>query len=59
MELFFLFLEKKDLVELVLQSNGESGVEAGATASRPNIPASRSWEDTTIRVSDQVPAPDF
>jgi len=41
-------VEKKDLVELVLRENGE-----GASARAP--PTSSSWEDPTIRVSDEVP----
>lgn len=42
-------VEKKDLVELVLQENG------GEAKARVTPPTSSSWEDPTIRVSDQVP----
>lgn len=42
-------VEKKDLVELVLQENG------GEAKARLPPPTSSSWEDPTIRVSDQVP----
>jgi len=45
-------VEKKDLVELVLQTNDD---KAESRRPAPNLPPSRSWEDTTIRVSDQVP----
>ena len=64
------FLEKKDLVELVLQTNGDvsGGVPGGGVHgpgqggggppttdhNRPRVPASNSWQDNTIRVSDQV-----
>jgi len=64
-------VEKKDLVELVLQTNGDAsgGVPGGgvhgpgqggggpATTdhNRPRVPASNSWQDNTIRVSDQIP----
>jgi len=44
-------VEKKDLVELVLQTNGDI-VDPPRP---PRVPPSRSWEDNTIRVSDQVP----
>ena len=44
-------IEKKDLVELVLQTNDD---KAESRRPAPNLPPSRSWEDTTIRVSDQV-----
>lgn len=56
-------VEKKDLVELVLQHSGVSSpTEASAgTSERENsripasVPTSNSWEDSSIRVSDQVP----
>jgi len=60
-------VEKKDLVELVLQhsgvsspseSGGEAGIAEGASSlANPGsrLAASRSWEDPSIRVSDQVP----
>ena len=47
-------IEKKDLVELVLQTNDD---KAESRRPAPNLPPSRSWEDTTIRVSDQVNLP--
>ena len=60
-----LFIEKKDLVELVLQ-NSSGGGGGQETFSRPQprqqqqqngptgVPHSRSWVDDSIRVSDQV-----
>jgi len=56
-------VEKKDLVELVLQHSGISspaegsagGVERGNSRIPTTIPASNSWEDSSIRVTDQVP----
>jgi len=42
-------VEKKDLVELVLRENG------GEEKPKVPPPTSSSWEDPTIRVSDQVP----
>ena len=60
---FFLFLEKKDLVELVLQHSGVSspseasvGGSEGSNSRVPStrLPNSNSWEDSSIRVSDQV-----
>jgi len=56
-------VEKKDLVELVLQHSGVSSpAEASAGGSdRGNsripsaMPTSNSWEDSSIRVTDQVP----
>jgi len=43
-------VEKKDLVELVLKENG-----GGPSDARVPPPTSNSWEDPSIRVSDQVP----
>jgi len=57
-------VEKKDLVELVLQHSGVSspaetsstgGGEAGNSRIPSKLPTSNSWEDSSIRVSDQVP----
>eukprot|EP00088_Acartia_fossae_P023230 TRINITY_DN2429_c0_g1_i5.p1 TRINITY_DN2429_c0_g1~~TRINITY_DN2429_c0_g1_i5.p1 ORF type:complete len:518 (-),score=73.41 TRINITY_DN2429_c0_g1_i5:375-1928(-) len=56
-------VEKKDLVELVLQTNGESNLDGNGRHSaegvpqnfKNRVPASNSWQDNTIRVSDQVP----
>jgi len=53
-------VEKKDLVELVLQTNGDSsattvGGSENRDETRPRVPTSNSWQDNTIRVSDQVP----
>lgn len=53
-------VEKKDLVELVLQTNGDSsattvGGSENRDESRPRVATSNSWQDNTIRVSDQVP----
>jgi hypothetical protein len=51
--------EKKDLVELVLQHSGVPGEPAAGGGEEPHrparLPGSRSWEDPSIRVSDQVP----
>jgi len=56
-------VEKKDLVELVLQHSGVSspaegsagGAERGNSRIPTTIPTSNSWEDSSIRVTDQVP----
>lgn len=52
-------VEKKDLVELVLQHSGVSSpaeASAGGNSRIPSgMPASNSWEDSSIRVTDQVP----
>eukprot|EP00090_Calanus_glacialis_P033373 TRINITY_DN5541_c0_g1_i1.p1 TRINITY_DN5541_c0_g1~~TRINITY_DN5541_c0_g1_i1.p1 ORF type:complete len:552 (-),score=162.96 TRINITY_DN5541_c0_g1_i1:165-1820(-) len=56
-------VEKKDLVELVLQHSGISspaegsagGVDRGNSRIPTTIPTSNSWEDSSIRVTDQVP----
>eukprot|EP00092_Neocalanus_flemingeri_P029932 GFUD01032498.1.p1 GENE.GFUD01032498.1~~GFUD01032498.1.p1 ORF type:complete len:562 (+),score=156.39 GFUD01032498.1:91-1776(+) len=57
-------VEKKDLVELVLQHSGVSspaepsaGASEGGNSRIPStrLPTSNSWEDSSIRVSDQVP----
>merc|ERR1712080_230179 len=55
-------VEKKDLVELVLQNSGVSSPSDEASGSdHPRVPptsrltGSNSWEDPSIRVSDQVP----
>lgn len=56
-------VEKKDLVELVLQHSGISspaegsagGVDRGTSRIPTTIPTSNSWEDSSIRVTDQVP----
>jgi len=50
-------VEKKDLVELVVQhAGGEAATHQGeAERVGPRLPGSRSWEDASIRVSDQVP----
>jgi len=57
-------VEKKDLVELVLQHSGVSspseasvGGSEGSNSRVPStrLPNSNSWEDSSIRVSDQVP----
>jgi len=57
-------VEKKDLVELVLQHSGVSSPSdasgAGSEGSNSRVPPTRlptsnSWEDSSIRVSDQVP----
>jgi hypothetical protein len=52
---FFLLSEKKDLVELVLQqSDGIPQEAVRRPSSGPTVPQSRSWQDDSIRVSDQV-----
>jgi len=51
-------VEKKDLVELVVQhAGGEAAGQQQGEEERlgPRLPGSRSWEDGSIRVSDQVP----
>merc|ERR1719318_713526 len=52
-------VEKKDLVELVLQHSGVSspaeGSAGGAERGNSRIPTTNSWEDSSIRVTDQVP----
>jgi len=51
-------VEKKDLVELVVQhAGGEAAAQQGEDerVGGPRLPGSRSWEDASIRVSDQVP----
>jgi len=55
-------VEKKDLVELVLQNSGvpspsdeASGSDQSRVPPTSRLPGSNSWEDPSIRVSDQVP----
>jgi len=55
-------VEKKDLVELVLQHSGATspvpdtpGAEARVPPTGPSAHSPNSWEDASIRVSDQVP----
>ena len=59
------FVEKKDLVELVLQhsqastpiDSSDSGISPENASSSPptsRLPSSGSWNDNGIRVSDQV-----
>jgi len=56
-------VEKKDLVELVLQHSGVSspadastgGSDGGNSRIPSRLPTSNSWEDSSIRVTDQVP----
>jgi len=57
-------VEKKDLVELVLQhsqasspidSSGVSSDNVSSATSSSRLPSSGSWNDNSIRVSDQVP----
>jgi len=54
-------VEKKDLVELVLQHSGVSSPAEASGGRRENtripsaMPTSNSWEDSSIRVTDQVP----
>lgn len=53
-------VEKKDLVELVLQHSGVTSPPAEDSDQlrvppTSRLPSSNSWEDSSIRVSDQVP----
>ncbi|XP_023343870.1 E3 ubiquitin-protein ligase RNF34 [Eurytemora carolleeae] len=46
-------VEKKDLVELVIETNGDGGERRKIRPTSP--PSNPSWQDPSIRVSDQVP----